>query len=224
MQEELLDTQSRIGRGFDHYITGAFLCPIEYDWSDPDVREAIRNGDPRYPVTAGSWPRFLFPDPEKDHTDSDEGFAQAPVLQKAWKCLMTSPRSADEIDLNMPASRVKRQKTNSQHCVANNIGLKSVTARSIAYVAVQLRIAFTQSGWQQVDGDFDHQVFFNNIIDYFEDTPGPIAAAKANAVLEWWTNVFKTGKTRLSQSLPDGGSVKRLATKRDEQERGEHTV
>ncbi|KAK0467435.1 hypothetical protein IW261DRAFT_1520079 [Armillaria novae-zelandiae] len=197
MQEELLDTQSCIGRGFDHYITGAFLCSIEYDWSDPDVHEAIRNGDPRYPVTAGSWPRFLFPDPEKDHTDSDEGFAQAPILQK---------------------------KTNSQHCVANNIGLKSVTARSIAYVAVQLRIAFTQSSWQQVDGDFNHQVFFNNIIDYFEDTPGPIAAAKANAVLEWWTNVFKTGKTRLSQSLPDGGSVKRLATKRDEQERGEHTV
>ncbi|PBK89478.1 hypothetical protein ARMGADRAFT_1033053 [Armillaria gallica] len=34
MQEELLDTQSRIGHGFDHYITGAFLCLIEYDWSD----------------------------------------------------------------------------------------------------------------------------------------------------------------------------------------------
>ncbi|KAK0421608.1 hypothetical protein EV421DRAFT_1971308 [Armillaria borealis] len=234
MQEELLDTETRIGRGFDHYITGAYLCPIEYDWSDPNVRAALQNGDPQYPVTAESWPRFLFPDPELEHNDSDEGFAQSPLLQKAWKCLMTSPRSAEEIDLNTPASRVKRQKRNPLRCVANIVGLKSVTARSIAYVAVQagffdvlsrLRIALTQSGWQQVDGDFDYHIFFNNIVDYFEDAPGPIAEAKVKAVLEWWTNsVFKTGKTRLSQSLPNGGSVKRLAAKRDEQERGEHTV
>ncbi len=50
---------------------------------------------------------------------------------------MTSPRSAEEIDLNTPASRVKRQKRYLPHCVANIVGLKSVTARSIAYVAVQ---------------------------------------------------------------------------------------
>ncbi len=50
---------------------------------------------------------------------------------------MTSPRSAEEIDLNTPASRVKRQKRNLPRCVANIVGLKSVTACSIAYVAVQ---------------------------------------------------------------------------------------
>lgn len=32
----LLDGEDRKSRGFYHELTGRLLCPIEYDWSDPE--------------------------------------------------------------------------------------------------------------------------------------------------------------------------------------------
>ena len=32
---ELLDSDIKDGRGFDHELTGHFLCPVDYDWEDP---------------------------------------------------------------------------------------------------------------------------------------------------------------------------------------------
>lgn len=66
-----------------------------------------------------------------------------------FKFLFTSPTSAQSIDtekdLDEPVSRPSKKRRNNRaptrgH-VANLIGMRSVTPRSIAYVAVQVRIS-----------------------------------------------------------------------------------
>lgn len=83
--------------------------------------------------------------------------------------------------------------------------MKKVTPRAIAYVVChvskfyccrvqnltfkwQVRFALSSvSSWHTVDGDFDYEVFWNNIVDFFEDIPGPVTRRKVDKLLEWWT-------------------------------------
>jgi hypothetical protein len=52
----------------------------------------------------------------------------------------------------------------------------------------QLRFALSSAGaWNENDGCFNYPLFYNNIIDFFEDIPGPTAQAHAQSVLSWWT-------------------------------------
>lgn len=51
-----------------------------------------------------------------------------------------------------------------------------------------------------MDGDFDYEAFWNNIVDFFEDVPGPVTRRKVQKLLEWWTRYnFVTVK------VSDGG-------------------
>lgn len=71
-----------------------------------------------------------------------------------------------------------------------------------------------------MDGDFDYQIFWNNIVDFFEDAPGPAARARVNELLEWWTrqvtdhqqrliltanSLQKSFRAKSSAGLDDGG-------------------
>jgi hypothetical protein len=38
-----------------------------------------------------------------------------------------------------------------------------------------------------MDGDFDYEIFWNNIVDFFEDIPGPVTGQRITQLLEWWT-------------------------------------
>jgi hypothetical protein len=132
--------------------------------------------------------------------------------------IFTSPTSANGLSMEMveadndgipPAP--KRSKKNlgaTRSHVASLIGLRKVTPRSIAYVAVQvsffamcvlhfdplishapikLRFALSSvNAWRVVDIDFNHEEFYTAIVDYFEVTPGPVAQAHVNNLLAWW--------------------------------------
>jgi hypothetical protein len=85
--------------------------------------------------------------------------------------------------------------------------MRTVTPRAIAYVAVQvstkyiidkmtdtkslpveLRFALSSAtSWNEDDGYFSYPVFYNTILDFFENTPGPTAQAHVKALLNWWT-------------------------------------
>ena len=85
--------------------------------------------------------------------------------------------------------------------------MRLVTPRAIAYVAVQVSSAsrgegisltdntFTQlrfslssaTSWNENDGCFSYPVFYNNVVDFFEHTPGPMAQAEVRTLLSWWT-------------------------------------
>ena len=103
------------------------------------------------------------------------------------------------------AKRAKRNLVATRSHVASLIGMRSVTPRAIAYVAVQvclnvlfnldaslttchqLRFALSNANsWRIVDGEFSHEVFYAACIDYFEDVPGPVARARVDALLAWW--------------------------------------
>jgi hypothetical protein len=53
---------------------------------------------------------------------------------------------------------------------------------------LQIHFALSNiTSWHTVDGDFDYQIFWDNIVDFFEDTLGPVAQARVRELLEWWT-------------------------------------
>ena len=132
---------------------------------------------------------------------------------KAYKFIFTSPTSAQdinsEIDLEnqapRPLKRGRGSKAPTRGHIASLLGLRSVTPRSIAYIAVQVRgspsILFLEAeipmqlrfalssaaAWNENDGCFSYPIFYNNILDFFEDTPGPAAQAHAQDLLSWWT-------------------------------------
>ncbi|KAG1894180.1 uncharacterized protein F5891DRAFT_985294 [Suillus fuscotomentosus] len=100
-------------------------------------------------------------------------------------------------------------------------GMRKVTPRAIAYAACQIQFALSNiTSWRTVDGDFNYQLFWNNIVDFFEDPPGPAALARVNKLLKWWTRkVF--GRNHGQDLTPDvilHMSVNSLASQRQQME------
>lgn len=135
---------------------------------------------------------------------------------QAYKFVFTSPSSAldiecqEDVDEHVPSSRKRSrrsQKAPTRGHVANLLGMKAVTARSLAYVAVQvrfflasiwihdtighqLRFALSNAGaWNENDGCFNYVTFYNNITDYFELDFGPENQAHTTTLLAWWTRL-----------------------------------
>ena len=125
------------------------------------MRQYIRDGHPDFVVTADSWPALLFPYAKAHDGDIEHGLFQSAILVKvgpdvfrltrnsavlqAFKFIFTSPTSAHDInsenDLEKASRSVKRarsQKAPTRGNVASLLGMRSVTPRSIAYVAVQV--------------------------------------------------------------------------------------
>ncbi|KAF7973006.1 hypothetical protein HWV62_16384 [Athelia sp. TMB] len=192
-----LRSDSKFERGLDNDITGRLLCPGEYSWDDSITRNNIREGHESYLVTAHSWPLFLYEDYTCDIEDVQKGLLKSPMLVKAFKYLFTSPSSAseDHTDAPRPAKRAKNKHGATRTNVAGLIGLKNVTPRSIAYVAVQLRFALSNTtSWRLVDIDFSQVEFYGAIVDFFESTPGPRTQANAEKLLAWWNmQIFGRG-------------------------------
>jgi hypothetical protein len=116
-------------------------------------------------VTADSWPAFLYPHAAASKDDVECGLFRSAILVKvctaaqdmqlpiklnmlcqAFKFIFTSPTSAqdinDENDVEDPASlptkHLRNRKAPTRGHVANILGMRSVTPRAIAYVAVQV--------------------------------------------------------------------------------------
>jgi hypothetical protein len=131
------------------------------------VRNNIREGHPDYTVTGDSWPSFLYPRAKGDVNDMERGLFRSAILLKvyinfyhetaclltfplqAYKFIFTSPSSAqdiecqEDVDEHAPSTRNcsrRHQKGPTRGHVANLLGLKSVTPRSLAYVAVQVSL------------------------------------------------------------------------------------
>ncbi|KAI6003926.1 hypothetical protein EDD15DRAFT_2360192 [Pisolithus albus] len=180
----------KYGRGFNHDITGKLLCPVDYDWSNADIRSAIREFQPDFRVTAHSWPSFLYTDGDYDPTRPAKGLFKGKYLVMAFRCIFTSPSSAlNELNSgNIPrASQPIRTAQKTRCHVARLLKMKTVQPRAIAYVATQLRFAFSScSSWMIVDEDFNHEEFYHNIVDYFELPSSPQKVDELNDLLMWW--------------------------------------
>jgi hypothetical protein len=123
------------------------------------IRAKIRDGHPDYIVTAYSWPLFLYAGFKVHIEDMERGLFRSELLVKvsvqlcpttmqntkcyssqAYKHVFTSPTSAT-IDEQSGEQRPKRRKLEiaaKRAPVATAINLRSVTPRSIAYIATQV--------------------------------------------------------------------------------------
>ncbi|KIN98941.1 hypothetical protein M404DRAFT_156486, partial [Pisolithus tinctorius Marx 270] len=176
----VLDSHRKSSRGFNHEVTGRLLCPVDYDWDNPSVKAGIQEYHPDYLVTAYSWPSFLYKG-KYDPKNPTDGLFQGELLIRAFRCIFTSPSSANApVDGDLHSCKVRRiNKTDRMRCdVAGLLQMRAVQPQAIAYIAVQLRFALSScESWCIKDEDFDYEVFYQNIVDYFEQ-PGSSERAK----------------------------------------------
>ncbi|KAG2046939.1 hypothetical protein BDR06DRAFT_851899, partial [Suillus hirtellus] len=92
---------------------------------------------------------------------------------------------------------------------------------STMMLILQIRFALSSiTSWRTMDGDFDYQLFWNNIVDFFEDAPGPAAQLRMKELLEWWTRkVFgRNHRQDLTPDVVSKMSVSALAAQRQQME------
>ncbi|KAG1842563.1 hypothetical protein C8R48DRAFT_619498, partial [Suillus tomentosus] len=193
----LIKPDDKHSRGFASDVCGKLLCPAEWDWDENRVRAGIRDRTTDYIVSENSWPLFMYEKYKVDRDKLEEGFLKSKLLVLAFKAIFTSPSSAKEADgdgdgadileNNRHAQR-KSEQAKVKTCVTSIISMKKVTPRAIAYIVCQVHFALScVSSWRTVDGDFDYELFWNNVVDYFEVVPGPVTKRRVDKLLEWWT-------------------------------------
>ncbi|KAG1726781.1 hypothetical protein EDD22DRAFT_1017901 [Suillus occidentalis] len=157
----LLRSDDKQLRGFVHDVCGKLLCPSEWDWNNNVVKAGIRDRTSNYIVNL------------------EKGLFMSKIMIQAFKAIFTSPSSVREADGDV---KVKT-------CVASNYQHEeSYTSALSLMFACQVRFALSGvSSWRTVDGDFDYEGFWNNVVDFFENVPGPVARRRVATLLEWWT-------------------------------------
>ncbi|KAJ6467038.1 hypothetical protein DFH09DRAFT_1059617 [Mycena vulgaris] len=199
-----LDASSRVHRGLEGDVTGPLLFPVDYDHNDP---EQVNNGDKDFMVTADQWPRGVYLNGVYDPANEEKGLFKSLSLVQTFMHIFTSPKSADKLQAEgdeenvqpsestgePPRKKRKRPVAASKSSVATKIGMRRVTSRSIGYAAVEHRFNLSDAPqWNEVDGDFDYALYYNNIVDWFEAPPGPVAKKAVDELLAWWDQrVFK---------------------------------
>ncbi|KAJ7163737.1 hypothetical protein C8R46DRAFT_1280237, partial [Mycena filopes] len=168
---EPLDANSREERGIYNDDFGQLLCPTEYDFTDEMTRSSIREGNPEYLVTAGSWWNGLYANGKCDPEEPEKGLFH--LLFMVWKFIFTSPISVK----NMPAMN------SSSPPATPSRRTPSSPSRPTLYLRVALS---DQHHWEDCDGAFDYRDFYNNVVDYFEFPPGPRAKLRVDQLLDSW--------------------------------------
>ncbi|KAG0696984.1 hypothetical protein DFH29DRAFT_1004123 [Suillus ampliporus] len=226
----LIRTCDKHHRGFVNDACGKLLCPAEWSWEDANVRAGIRDHTTAFIVSENSWPLFMYQNYEADADNLERGLMKSKFLVMGFKAIFTSPSSADEVDgegngADIIENNRCAHRQSDQHkvktCVASIIGMRKVTPHAIAYAACQIRFALSSiTSWRTMDGDFDYELFWNIIVDFFEDPPGPAARDRVDELLEWWTRkVFgKNHRQDLTSDIVSRMSVSALAAQRLEKE------
>ncbi|KAF9496257.1 hypothetical protein BDN71DRAFT_1505953 [Pleurotus eryngii] len=135
----------------------------------------------------------------------EEGFLRNGLLVKVYLYIFFSRSSSAQLsisdienDENFATRRSKAKKA-TKKSVGQQLGLTSVTPRTIAYAAVLLHLSLSPAKfWDLEFNDSSYESFYNNIIDYLED-PGDDeeAVAEVKTVIDWWNyRVFPAGTGR----------------------------
>ncbi|KIM55161.1 hypothetical protein SCLCIDRAFT_135221, partial [Scleroderma citrinum Foug A] len=165
------DTVDKSGHRFYHDITSRLLCPVDYNWLDVFIWSAIREYHPKFPVTADTYPTYLYPGGQYDARNPSKGLFKGELLIRAFCCIFTSPSSAelgmDDNETAGPHKKARKTMSNKTHCD----------------VAGLLKIS---TSWNVKDEDFDYILFYQNIIDYFECPSLRQKAEEVEDILLWW--------------------------------------
>ncbi|KAJ3529264.1 hypothetical protein NMY22_g9063 [Coprinellus aureogranulatus] len=196
-----INRNSKNGRGFQHQVTGRYLCPTDYNWDDENIRRQLRSG--QLVVSGLQWPMLLYQDLKCNEDDMWEGLLRAQILvqwrwnAQAFKHVFTSPSSVDG------DTRATRSGNAQIH------GMTSVTIPSIAYIATLVRFSLTSaSTFSRSDKTTDSQRFYNTLISFLEE-----GAERRNVekLLEWWNQQIFPGLSMEGfHSLPETCAIAKL--------------
>ncbi|KAI0090340.1 hypothetical protein BDY19DRAFT_939705 [Irpex rosettiformis] len=142
-QQPALDKYDKAKRGFRNEECGRLLCPANYDFNKPEVREALLNYDgKRYPVTAEQYPVFMWKD-EKLQDKIWEGFGRHELLIKAGTMVLQGPKAA--LNVTTTGSNPIPAVSHSINTKARSRRwhLKTITPAFIACAAVLVRFALS---------------------------------------------------------------------------------
>ncbi|KAG2122140.1 hypothetical protein DEU56DRAFT_746140 [Suillus clintonianus] len=201
----LLKSDDKQSRGFIHEVCGKLLCPAEWDWSKDCVKAGIRDRTSDYVVSENSWPLFVYENYSVNSSDLQQGLFMSKILVQAFKATFTSPSSAKEADGDGDGADILENNRRARRAL-NQVKVKTCVRFSLSNI----------SSWRTIDGDFDYEAFWNHIVDFFEDVPGPVARRRVTTLLEWWTRkVFgKNHREDLTPEVVSKMSVTALAEQR----------
>ncbi|KAG1759908.1 hypothetical protein EDD22DRAFT_781916 [Suillus occidentalis] len=201
----LLTSHDKQSRGFAHDVCGKLLCPAEWDWSKDLVKIGIRDRMSDYIVSENSWPLFVYENYSVNSNNLEQGLFMSKILVQAYKAIFTSPSSAKDADGDGDGADILENNRRARRAL-NQVKVKTCVRFALSSI----------SSWRTVDGDFDYEAFWNNIVDFFEDVPGPVARRRMTALLEWWTRkVFgKNHREDLTPEVVSKMSVTALAEQR----------
>ncbi|KAG2085142.1 hypothetical protein BD769DRAFT_1681782 [Suillus cothurnatus] len=186
---QLLRSDDKQSRGFLHD-----------DWGNNRVKVGIRERTSDYIVSENSWPLFLYEGYKINGDNLEQGLFMSKILVQAFKAVFTSPSSAKEADRDGNGADILE----NNWCAQRQLN----QVKHMSFVSV--------SSWRTIDGDFDYKVFWNNVVDFFEDVPGPVAQRRVTKLLEWWTRkIFgKNHREDLTPEVVSQMSVTALAEQR----------
>ncbi|KJA26299.1 hypothetical protein HYPSUDRAFT_132935 [Hypholoma sublateritium FD-334 SS-4] len=189
---------SKSGRGFNHEVTGALLCPAGLDWNDVEIKEKLRAGELLVP--GDQWPIFLFSSYTYDDNDPAKGLLRSSLLVKTFKHIFTSPSS------------VEREAKATRSGNARIHGMTGVTRGSIAYAATQARFALCSSSiFNRNDTITDSERFYDSILEYLED---PDEADDVNHLLAWWNRQVFPNYVPNSRPVSKNSALAKIKAKR----------
>ncbi|KAF8263533.1 hypothetical protein EI94DRAFT_1703920 [Lactarius quietus] len=171
--------QGKVNRGFNHPVLSQMILPIDYlkdfNKNPTSIQAKINGGDEVYPVTADLSLSFLYEDPGKyDPEDVYIGFMRGYYLVHCFQAIFASPSTA------MEAPTMKGKPIRSRAIKRYNISC--VTLEMIAYATVQARFAISsEPNWGTMDGLFDYDVFFNVIVEIFDQDE-----EWKQDTIQWW--------------------------------------
>ncbi|KJA14950.1 hypothetical protein HYPSUDRAFT_142490 [Hypholoma sublateritium FD-334 SS-4] len=193
-----ISRNAKSGRGFNHEVTGALLCPAGLNWNDVEIKEKLRTGE--LSVPGDQWPILLFSSYMYDDNDPSKGLLRSPILVKTFKHIFTSPSS------------VEREAKATRSGNARIHGMTGVTRGSIAYAATQARFALSASSvFNRNDTITDSERFYNSILEYLED---PDEADDVSHLIAWWNRQVFPNYVPNSRPVSRNSALARIKAKR----------
>ncbi|KAG1827384.1 uncharacterized protein BJ212DRAFT_1294674 [Suillus subaureus] len=198
----LIRTNDKHHRGFTSDACGKLLCPAEWCWDDLVVRAGIHDHTTAFIVSENSWPSFMYENYEADTKNLEHGLMKLKLLVRHHR--------GSRLSSLLPPLPMKLMVK-----MMTLISLRTTDMPRDDQIKIQFALSSITS-WRTVDGDFNYQIFWNNIIDLFEDAPGPAVRARMTNLLEWWTRkVFgRNHQEDLTSDIVSQMSVSALAAQR----------
>ncbi|KAF8222820.1 hypothetical protein L208DRAFT_1426222 [Tricholoma matsutake] len=179
-------------RGLQNDVMGRLLCPINFDWDDPDVHAKVRACDEDFNPSISFYYCCFYPNGYGDPDDVEQGFLRSSLLVKTFSAIFLSPSSAsgitDDGNKNIPPTVRHREWSKATKAnVAQKLYLDKVMLHTIAYAAVMLHFSLTDVvSWKEEYNGLSYELLYNFVVDYLEDLSCPIAVQNVHELLKGW--------------------------------------